>query len=210
MKRKFAYFVIITLLLVFAYTEIQEPFPSVSYKVEYKRLPYKTVIRYSNTAEKGVEFLVHNGSYGKVKLVYRERVYKGKVIDKQLVSKDIVIKPVPKVLIVGKAVFNYRYIKKLSVIATAYSPRVCETDSTPWITATGMRSRVGIVAVDPRVIPLRTILYIPHYGYAIAGDTGSAIKGNRIDLFFYSTKQAYQWGRKSITIYVVKYPNIEK
>ena len=65
------------------------------------------------------------------------------------------------------------------------------------------RPRHGIVAVDPRVIPLGSHLYIPGYGRATAGDTGGAIQGNRIDLGFNSSTDALQFGRRSVTVYVL-------
>ncbi|MBV9409756.1 MAG: 3D domain-containing protein, partial [Candidatus Eremiobacteraeota bacterium] len=71
-------------------------------------------------------------------------------------------------------------------------------------TAIGRPAGHGIVAVDPSVIPLGTRMYIPGYGHAVAGDTGGAIRGNRIDLGFDSTAQAYQFGRRSVTVYLIK------
>lgn len=70
-------------------------------------------------------------------------------------------------------------------------------------TATGTVPAYGTVAVDPSVIPLGTRMYIPGYGYCVARDTGGAIKGTRIDLFFESYAQAIRWGRRSVTIYIL-------
>ncbi len=72
------------------------------------------------------------------------------------------------------------------------------------ITAIGLRVRHGIVAVDPRVIPLGTRLYIPGYGEALAADTGGAIKGNKIDLAFESLAECYRFGRRRIRVYLVE------
>jgi 3D (Asp-Asp-Asp) domain-containing protein len=57
-----------------------------------------------------------------------------------------------------------------------------------------------VVAVDPSVIPLGTRMTIPGYGEAIAADTGSAVHGNVIDLWFASTAEAMRWGRRTVTI----------
>lgn len=72
------------------------------------------------------------------------------------------------------------------------------------ITASGMVARRGVVAVDPDVIPLGTRLYIPGYGEAIAADTGGAIRGNMIDLCMESYGEAMQFGRRDITVYVLR------
>lgn len=71
-------------------------------------------------------------------------------------------------------------------------------------TALGRQAGYGIVAVDPRVIPLRTRLYIPGYGYAVAGDTGGAIRGSRIDLGFNTYRDARQFGRRDVTVYLLQ------
>jgi cystine transport system substrate-binding protein len=67
-------------------------------------------------------------------------------------------------------------------------------------TATGLPVGWGVVAVDPRVIPLGTHLWVPGYGEAIAADVGSAIIGDRLDLWFPSVAQADFWGRRTVTI----------
>jgi peptidoglycan DL-endopeptidase CwlO len=69
-------------------------------------------------------------------------------------------------------------------------------------TATGIPVGWGVVAVDPAVIPLGTHLTIPGYGDAIAADTGGAVVGGRIDLWFPSCAQAGGWGSRSVTIVV--------
>lgn len=67
-------------------------------------------------------------------------------------------------------------------------------------TASGLPVGWGIVAVDPFVIPLGTKMTIPGYGEGVAADTGSAVQGAIIDLWFPTTAQALQWGRRTVTI----------
>jgi 3D (Asp-Asp-Asp) domain-containing protein len=67
-------------------------------------------------------------------------------------------------------------------------------------TASGMPVGWGVVAVDPSVIPLGTKMTIPGYGEGVAADTGSAVQGATIDLWFPTTAQALQWGRRTVTI----------
>ena len=61
-----------------------------------------------------------------------------------------------------------------------------------------------VIAVDPSVIPLGSKVYVPGYGYAIAGDTGGAINGHRIDVYFSSHSQAMSWGVRDIQVKVYK------
>ena len=82
----------------------------------------------------------------------------------------------------------------LTVVATGYS--------LPGHTASGIPAGPGVVAVDPSVIPLGTQLSIPGYGEGIAADTGGAIRGAHIDLWFSSQAEALAWGRRNVTIAV--------
>jgi 3D (Asp-Asp-Asp) domain-containing protein len=62
----------------------------------------------------------------------------------------------------------------------------------------------GVVAVDPKLIPLRTRLFVPGYGKGVAADVGTAIRGRLIDLWFPTTAEAQQWGRKTVVITVYR------
>jgi cystine transport system substrate-binding protein len=80
----------------------------------------------------------------------------------------------------------------LTVTSTGYA--------LPGTTATGLPVGWGVVAVDPGVIPLGTRMTIPGYGEGVAADTGSAVRGATIDLWFPTTGQALEWGRRTVTI----------
>jgi 3D (Asp-Asp-Asp) domain-containing protein len=69
-------------------------------------------------------------------------------------------------------------------------------------TASGLPAGVGVMAVDPSVIPLGTRVFVPGYGPAVAADVGSAVKGLVIDLWMPTTIQARAWGRRTVTITV--------
>jgi 3D (Asp-Asp-Asp) domain-containing protein len=86
--------------------------------------------------------------------------------------------------------------------ATAYCPKGC-CGSATGRTATGWRAEYGIAAVDPRVIPLGTALYVDRYGFAIAADVGRAIKGNRIDLCFPTHREAHRFGRRWVRVLIL-------
>jgi len=83
---------------------------------------------------------------------------------------------------------------KLSVDAVAYH--------LPGRTASGMPVGKGVVAVDPKLIPLGTSLYVPGYGKSLAADVGTAIKGRIIDLWMPTDAAARKWGRRTVTITV--------
>lgn len=67
-------------------------------------------------------------------------------------------------------------------------------------TASGRMAGPGIVAVDPAVIPLGTRLHVEGYGYAVAGDTGAAIKGKKVDVWFSTREECLQWGRRKVKV----------
>jgi 3D (Asp-Asp-Asp) domain-containing protein len=74
----------------------------------------------------------------------------------------------------------------------------------PGKTALGVPVGKGVVAVDPRLIPLGTKLHVPGYGPGLAADVGTAIKGRIIDLWFPSTAKARDWGRQTVTITIYR------
>ena len=92
--------------------------------------------------------------------------------------------------------------RTLNVQATGYS---YNEPGLSYYTATGidLRNNPTVIAVDPSVIPLGSLVEVPGYGIAIAGDTGGAIKGNIIDLHFTTVEQANQWGRRNIKIRIL-------
>lgn len=95
--------------------------------------------------------------------------------------------------------------KEITVKATAYTAS-CKGCS--GITYTGINLKKNpyakVISVDPKVIPLGSKVYVPGYGEAIAGDKGSAVRGNKIDVFISNKQRALQWGSKTVTIKVYK------
>lgn len=89
-----------------------------------------------------------------------------------------------------------------TVRATAYTSDPRENGG--WnVTAIGTKIRRGVIAVDPRVIPLRTRVYVEGYGFATAEDTGGAIKGNKIDVVMDTKAQSRNWGVRNVKIYIL-------
>lgn len=100
---------------------------------------------------------------------------------------------------------NDTILKEITVSASAYT---AGCNGCSGITSTGINLKknpgLKVIAVDPRVIPLGSKVYVEGYGYAIAGDTGGAIKGNKIDVFIPTKSGALNWGRKTVKIKVFK------
>lgn len=92
-----------------------------------------------------------------------------------------------------------------AVEATAYTAGCSGCSG---ITATGINLNndpyAKVIAVDPNVIPLGTQVFVEGYGYAVAGDTGGAIKGYKIDVHLPTKKEAYNWGRKTVNITLIE------
>lgn len=92
--------------------------------------------------------------------------------------------------------------KTLTMSATAYST---EANGMGTYSATGinLKQHPSCVAVDPSVIPLGSIIWVSGYGVSVAGDTGTAIKGNIIDLHFATVAQSMAWGRRTVTVKIL-------
>lgn len=172
-------------------------------------MPFATERRENPQMDVGSERVIQKGEASKVEEVVRISTVNGEETARIVLSSRVIREGKNEIVEVGtKPVENMihgkKYKKKITMNGTAYDPSAGK-----W-TASGTRARVGAVAVDPRVIPLGTKLYIesadgfPTYGFAVAEDTGGAIKGNRIDLFYNSRREAYNFGRRNVIVYVLE------
>lgn len=187
-----------------------------------EEIPY-TTRRYEDPyLEKGKTKIVQQGQNG-VKKIKCDIVYNNGVeVSRNVKSEYISKRPVEEVIAVGIATGKlatvggdtFSYKKVLTCSATAYDLSFQSTGKMPGhpaygITATGTYAKLGTVAVDPRVIPLGTKMYIVStdgsvvYGYCTAEDTGGAIKGNKVDLFYNTTAECMQFGRRSVYVYIL-------
>jgi 3D (Asp-Asp-Asp) domain-containing protein len=96
---------------------------------------------------------------------------------------------------------HYKAVRTME--ATAYEPGPTSCGNGNGNTSCGYRAGYGVVAVDPKVIPYHTRLYIEGYGYAVAGDCGGAIDGDRIDLGFLTVDECMDWGRRNVKVYIL-------
>ncbi len=174
-----------------------------------ENIPFETVVVENDKLEVGKERVSVEGVNGQTETEIKTIYVGGKVssitegepvVVKKAVNKVIekgTKKPEPVVPAVKTNRGKFEILRELSMKATAYT----ETGNR---TASGMKAAVGVVAVDPKVIPLGSKLYIEGYGYAVAGDTGGAIKNNRIDLFFNTERECVNYGVKNnVKVYVL-------
>lgn len=183
-------------------------------KTEQVEIDFEIITKENDSLDADEKNIITQGKKG-----LREDTIKTTYINNQITSEEVISSkqvqdPINQVEEIGKKNgvvaektnkrINGSKVKALYTMeATAYDP------SAGSVTAIGTNVRVGIVAVDPSIIPLGSKLYIesvdsyPNYGYAIAEDTGGDIKGNRIDLFYNDNSTANDFGRRTVKVYVL-------
>lgn len=184
--------------------------------------PFKTIKKKNKELTHKQSKILIQGVNGKNKVKCKEYYAGDKLIKEEVIHVETLVKPIDQVFEEGtKDVFtndrgDFTARKAIKMVATAYEAGPRSTGKRPGdkgygITASGARAKRGTVAVDPRVIPLGTKLYIksltpgvPDYGFAIAQDTGGAIKGNKIDLFMNTVWECMQFGRRPVMVYILK------
>lgn len=171
-------------------------------------IPFETESRENKDMFEGEKNVITKGEVGQKTESLKNTYVNGLLETTEVLKSEITKDPVKEVVEVGTkkgtVAPNGKNAKRVIVMqATAYDPTAGSK------TAMGTRARVGAVAVDPKVIPLGSKLYIESmdgfasYGYATAEDTGGAIKGNRIDLFYNSNAEANRFGRRNVKVYVL-------
>ncbi len=109
--------------------------------------------------------------------------------------------------------FDWSKYPKKTVVATGYTAGYESTGKNPdnpqfGITYSGVkvkRDLFSTVAADIDVFPIGTILFIPDYGYGVVADTGSAIKGDKVDLYYDTVDEVYnKWGKRTLEVYIVE------
>lgn len=189
-----------------------------SYELKEESVPFTVEQIPTDKMYKGESKVIREGVPGKRVLTYQLCWEDGVLVSRELYSDEIEVAPVTQQVLYGtRDVFqnsrgeDITFSKVLSVKATAYT--ACEV----WghSTASGMYAQIGVIAVDPKVIPMGTKVYIagvgkvPDYGYAIAGDTGGLIKGNKIDLYLNDEASCDKWGIKDVEVYILEDQSVD-
>ncbi len=174
-------------------------------EIEYETKKVKTDELYVGNSR-----TVQKGKDGSKKCTYEVTYINGEEVSRKLVSEEVIEEPVEKIIEVGSKIKST--FQKTASTPTSYKKVIameCTAYAAGGTTATGRPAQWGVVAVDPRVIPLGTKLYIETtdgkyiYGTAIAADTGGAIKGNIIDICVNSRAEAYAFGRRTVNVYIL-------
>lgn len=215
--------------------EIKIKYVDIKVESEQHVIGYKTEIRHTSDMYEGEEKLLREGKSGLRVVKREKRYENGFEVDNKVIYDNIEVQPIDKILEVGtkkREVVNvqensletvnqaYNHGSKFNFLGQDYSVAYTKSvESTAFYnsgsngnhtTATGNPtvynpSGWSTIAVDPRVIPLHTKVYVEGYGFGIAHDTGGAIKGNIIDVFMPSREAAYRWGRKKgVKIYILE------
>ena len=180
-----------------------------------EEVAFSTVRKNDSSLTKGKEQVVASGSNGLVEKRYTVVLENGKEVSRELVSEDVKKEAAQRVVAVGTKAIQQAPSrgtssavagKTITMEATAYNWD-CATCNGRGLTATGYNLKAnpdGVIAVDPRVIPLGTKVYVEGYGYAVARDTGGAVKGNRIDVHMRSISAARQFGRQTVKVTIIE------
>lgn len=197
-------------------------------RVIQEEIPFDTKIIENNDLYTDTENILTKGVAGNKEVSVNE-IYKGDVLENtKIVSTNITKDAITQVIEkgtkkvptlptqVGEVLNNsvktkqgvFKISKKIAMKSTAYTAGFKSTGKTPsdsgyGVTASGQRAKVGVVAVDTNIIPFGTKLYIEGYGVAVAGDTGGAIKGNKVDVFLNDYNDAVKYGVRYVDVYVL-------
>lgn len=173
-------------------------------------IPFKVVFKMSRDVAPGHIQGGSKGAPGVLTTTYRVGYVNEAPTSYKLVSNVVSKAPINNETLAGIRVREahalpsragtYSRMRCLNMVATGYSPY---EGSSAGLTANGMHAGYGLVAVDRRVIRLGTRLYVEGYGYAVAADTGGAIKGNRIDLGHTTYREASNVGRRRVRVWVL-------
>ncbi|WP_423800290.1 ubiquitin-like domain-containing protein [Neobacillus sp. SAB-20_R2A] len=173
---------------------------------------FAVVTKRDDSLEKGKEQTISQGKNGLVSKQYEVLIENGKEVSRKLINEQMVTAKQDRVVAVGTKDLALQVSrgeapagKELYVSSTAYTA-YCNGCSGRTATGFNLRSNpdAKIIAVDPNIIPLGTKVYVEGYGYAVAADTGGAIKGYIIDVFMPTKADAYRWGRKKVKITIMQ------
>lgn len=179
--------------------------------VKNEEIDFDVVEETDSNLDVSVNEVLTEGSPGEKEVTYEVMYKNGVEVSRGVRASKVIAEPVNKIVVQGtkKTVASrdgqlLDYKSVLYVESTAYTGGgTTATGTVPVRNADG----TSTIAVDPRVIPLGSLVYVEGYGQAIAADTGGVIKGNIVDVYLNSNEEAISWGRKyNVAVYVIAYP----
>ena len=189
-------------------------------------IPYDTTVCYDDSLPAGTKVVLTAGVDGEMRCTASVVYMDGKEVSRSVLKQTVTTQPVGEIVAVGTGssdaaavsgglvigdgfiitetgeVLTYRDTMQVEATAYTHTDEGCDF----W-TSTGTHVRMGTVAVDPRYIPYGTRMFIVSndgqyvYGISTAEDCGGAIKGDRVDLYYPTTGECFQFGRRDCTIY---------
>ncbi len=176
---------------------------TVETEVKKEAIPFQIKYVFNRDITPGRVKKVTDGQDGTKTIITTRTLEAGKVID---TKKEVKVDPaIDATFHMGRSGLqltdrgSFTRAKVVTMESTAYLP---SDGSGTGRTASGIQAKTGIVAVDPRVIKIGTLVYVEGYGLAVAADTGGAIKGNKIDVCIQSRSAAMQWGRRKVKVHI--------
>ncbi|HEX7065171.1 MAG TPA: ubiquitin-like domain-containing protein [Bacillales bacterium] len=194
-------------------------------------IDYAVITRKDDSVPKGEKKVLSSGEKGKIAKTYAVTMENGKEVSRKLIKTKTVKESEDRVVVVGTKVISQpsrgerssadssssgsdssssesgessSASKQFYVSSTAYT---ANCGGCSGITSTGINLKTHpdakVIAVDPDLIPLGTKVWVQGYGYAVAADTGGAINGHKIDVFFSSRSEAYNWGTRTVLIKIL-------
>lgn len=176
---------------------------------------YATVVKNDSSLANTQKRVTQNGQDGEKKTTFSVTYENGKEVLRKVLDEVVAKKPVDKVVVIGtypvmpvsRGGDPIPYSKVIKMRATAYSAAATGGIGKTY-TASGRKAvrnpdGYSTIAVDPSVIPYGTKLFVQGYGFATAADTGSAIVGNTIDVFFDTYQESVKWAVKYVNVYIL-------
>lgn len=167
-----------------------------------QKIPFRTESKPDSRIEKGLKRTLVRGQEGlgrnHILITFEDGVETGR----EIIAQEIVREPKTQVIAMGtidtvsRGGTHFQFKEAREVVATAYTYTGRRTASGSW-------PEVGTIAADPTVIPMGSKVYVEGYGFAQVKDVGSAIRGDRIDVFLETPEECRRWGKKSLKIYVL-------
>lgn len=198
-------------------TKIQKNLEIILVKVEalnevaVEPINFDVVTEEDNSLDISVEEVKQEGVTGEKEITYRVIKKDGKEVSREIIGSKVTKEPVEQIIVQGtRRTFASRDGEVLDYKQVLYCQSTAYTGG--GITATGTvpvynPGGISTIAVDPRVIPLGSLVYVDGYGKAIAADTGGAIQGNIIDIYVNTYDHAMSWGRRyDVPVYIIAYP----